>query len=356
MTKAISLRARSRAVGHVGEPVRRPRMTSAPCGLISSARSSRKSLVLPFCEALPAEYPLLTPLRHPCMDWGHREQFPMLSADRVEGAVEAFLLAERLGWHGLEWPTLTLYQGDAERGEVVAAAVAPGQAVAPEGRDQPRLDGLGRLIGADFQVQREALMVVEPGERMQPPLAERHMSLEVHLQQVLGAPCSKRMKGCPPPPCAPCSSPLRRRMPVIVEEIVPMTSRSSTPAISRTLQAGHSLRSDSAAACSAGGLRCGPDFGRRDCSHRSAAPPDRKRASSSCPRARPIAKRRHSALTFALGPSEKLSLLTHGAPGLEWTANLPAQKTVRDLSSPNRCGRKYRQFGSKRRCEGIAVQ
>ncbi|MER9250035.1 hypothetical protein NKI52_31355 [Mesorhizobium sp. M0590] len=87
-----------------------------------------------------------------------------------------------------------LDQPDGEQREVVAATIAPWRAivggdaprqtVAPEGRDQSRLHGLGGLVGASFQHQREPRIIVEHGQRMQP--AGAHMALEVHLPQVVG--------------------------------------------------------------------------------------------------------------------------------------------------------------------------
>src|SRR6185312_15489505 len=79
------------------------------------------------------------------------ERWPLQSLG-LERAMEALLLAQRLGmaWPGMAHAHAALDQPYTQHGEVVAAAVAPrravvggdapGQAVAPEGRDQPCLD------------------------------------------------------------------------------------------------------------------------------------------------------------------------------------------------------------------------
>ena len=116
----------------------------------------------------------------------------------LERAVEALLLAERLRvvGPGVADGDVGLDQPDGEQREVVAAAIAPGRAVvggdAPRAarsgqrRDQARLHGFGGLVGAGRQHDREARMVVEHGERMQPAGAQGDVALEVHLPQIVG--------------------------------------------------------------------------------------------------------------------------------------------------------------------------
>ena len=98
----------------------------------------------------------------------------------LERSVEALLLAERLrmAGPGVADGDAGLDQPDGEQREVAAAAIAPRRAVvggdarrqtvAAEGRDQARLHGFGGLIATGRQHDREARVVVEHGERMQP--------------------------------------------------------------------------------------------------------------------------------------------------------------------------------------------
>jgi hypothetical protein len=131
-----------------------------------------------------------------------------------ERAMEAFVLAHGLGMVGarVRHIDVLLHEKDTESGEArLHVGAAPGravvgdhrtrQAVASKRLDQCAFHRFGALIGAGFEHDGEAGVIVEHGERVQAVLRQRHVPFETICHRSLGLSRSKRMNGFAPPPC-----------------------------------------------------------------------------------------------------------------------------------------------------------
>ena len=116
----------------------------------------------------------------------------------LQGAVEALVLAQRLGMVGpaVAHGDAQAPQPDGERGVGMGRVIAPGtavvdqqavgQPVALEGRHQMGADRGGALIGTGGEAEGIARVVVKDGQGMAAPGTAGPARFEVHLPQGVG--------------------------------------------------------------------------------------------------------------------------------------------------------------------------
>ena len=124
---------------------------------------------------------------------------PLVQQFGFEGAMEAFVFAQGLGVRGpgmtegnaqADEPDGQGREGaegerDAPRGAIIHQH-AVGQAIAPEGLRQVRLDRRALFIGTGMETEGEAGAVVQHGQGVAPAGGHGEMAFEIHLPQGIG--------------------------------------------------------------------------------------------------------------------------------------------------------------------------
>ena len=126
------------------------------------------------------------------------EKEALVEQFRFEGAMKAFVFAQRLGMRGPGMADRNA-EADAPDGqgrEGAAGPIAPGgavihqqaggQAIPPEGGDQVRLDRGRLFIGTGLQTQGKPGTVIQDGQGVTAAGADGEMAFEIHLPQGIG--------------------------------------------------------------------------------------------------------------------------------------------------------------------------